>query len=48
MEREKDKVIHRLKDFILNHNEPQNFVSCSSSMFSQSEERKEDQGRIHD
>ena len=49
MEREKDLVIKRLKDFIANHNEPLLIGSCGSSMFGQSEERKFDQHvRIND
>lgn len=49
MEREKDKIIQRLKDFIVNHNEPMLIGSCGSSMFGQSEEKKLDQhGRIGD
>lgn len=48
MEREKDKIIQRLKDFIINHNEPMLIGSCGSSMFSQYEEKKDEQLRIHD
>jgi Zn ribbon nucleic-acid-binding protein len=49
MEREKDKIIQRLKDFIINHNEPMLIGSCGSSMFGQSEEKKVDQhARIND
>jgi hypothetical protein len=48
MEKEKDKVIQRLKEFIINHNDPMLIGSCGSSMYSQSEEKKEDQLRIQD